>query len=64
VDPELPDRLAGEVDFCSIGTNDLTMYTLAADRGNERVAQISDALHPAVLELIRRTTAAGNACGI
>jgi len=64
VDPELPDRRAGEVDFFSIGTNDLTMYTLAADRGNERVAQISDALHPAVLELIRRTTAAGNACGI
>jgi phosphoenolpyruvate-protein kinase (PTS system EI component) len=60
----LADRLAGEVDFFSIGTNDLTMYTLAADRGNERVAQISDALDPAVLELIRRTTAAGNARGI
>jgi phosphoenolpyruvate-protein kinase (PTS system EI component) len=40
------------------------MYTLAADRGNERVAQISDALDPAVLELIRRTAAAGNARGI
>jgi phosphoenolpyruvate-protein phosphotransferase len=60
----LADRLAREVDFFSIGTNDLTMYTLAADRGNERVAQISDALDPAVLELIRRTTAAGNARGI
>jgi multiphosphoryl transfer protein len=60
----LADRLAPEVDFFSIGTNDLTMYTLAADRGNERVAQISDALDPAVLELIRRTTAAGNARGI
>jgi multiphosphoryl transfer protein len=60
----LADRLAREVDFFSIGTNDLTMYTLAADRGNERVAQISDALDPAVLELIRRTTTAGNARGI
>lgn len=60
----LADRLAREVDFFSIGTNDLTMYTLAADRGNERVAGIYDALDPSVLELIRRTTAAGNARGI
>ena len=54
------DRLAPKVDFFSIGTNDLTMYTTAVDRGNERVAHIADALDPAVLELIRRTAAAGS----
>jgi phosphoenolpyruvate-protein kinase (PTS system EI component) len=57
----LADRLAPVVDFFSIGTNDLTMYTMAADRGNERVARIADALDPAVLELIRRTASAAAA---
>jgi phosphocarrier protein FPr len=46
---------AGEVDFFSIGTNDLTQYTMAAERGNADVVYLQDALHPAVLGLIDRT---------
>src|SRR5262249_41608613 len=58
------DLLAAEVDFFSIGTNDLAQYTLAADRLNARVAQLADALHPSVLQLIARTVEAGEAQGI
>lgn len=49
----LADRIAAEADFLSVGTNDLTQYTLAADRGNAAVSAMVDALHPAVLRLIR-----------
>lgn len=54
---------AEAVDFLSIGTNDLTQYVLAVDRGNDRVADRYDALHPAVLELIQRSVKAGRATG-
>ena len=59
----IADRLAGIVDFFSIGTNDLTQYTLAMDRGEPLLADRVDALHPAVLTLIARTAEAANAAG-
>lgn len=59
----LADALAPEVDFFSIGTNDLSQYVLAADRGNERVAGMADVLHPAVLRLIGEVAGAGERRG-
>jgi phosphocarrier protein FPr len=53
----IAERFAREADFFSIGTNDLTQYTLAMDRTNPRLAPQVDALHPAVLRLIERTVA-------
>jgi phosphocarrier protein FPr/phosphocarrier protein len=53
------DILASEADFLSIGTNDLTQYVLAMDRGNPRLAGRIDALHPAVLRMISQTCQGG-----
>jgi phosphoenolpyruvate-protein phosphotransferase (PTS system enzyme I) len=57
-------ELAAESAFLSIGTNDLVQYTLAADRGNERLRRLQDADHPAVLALIRQTCEAAEEASI
>ncbi len=57
------DLLARQVDFFSIGTNDLTQYTLAAERGNAALAALNDALHPAVLKLIEGVAASAHQQG-
>jgi phosphoenolpyruvate-protein kinase (PTS system EI component) len=56
-------HLLREVDFLSIGSNDLTQYTLAMDRGHPQLAARTDALHPAVLKLIAAVGSAGAAAG-
>ena len=57
------DQLAKEVDFFSIGTNDLSQYTMAADRTNPKVAELSNAFFPAVLRLVREVIRAAHKAG-
>ena len=59
----IADELAREVDFFSLGTNDLTQYVLAVDRQNPGLAPFWDACHPAVLKLVRMTVEAGHRQG-
>ena len=59
----LSPLLAQDVDFFSIGTNDLTQYTLAAERGNPALSHLADGLHPAVLRLIGQVAEAAHQAG-
>jgi phosphotransferase system enzyme I (PtsI) len=59
----LSDKLSSEVDFFSIGTNDLVQYTIAADRENENLRSIADPLEPSVLKLICQTIDNGHLRG-
>ena len=58
------DHLASEVDFFSLGTNDLTQYTMAADRGNARVSGLINPFNPAVIRAIDHTARAARERGI
>ena len=60
----IADDLAAECDFFSIGTNDLTGYTMCADRGNDKIAYLYDVYQPAVLRSLKRIIEEGNKAGI
>ncbi|TWV83553.1 phosphoenolpyruvate--protein phosphotransferase [Moraxella sp. VT-16-12] len=59
----MAEHFAKEVDFFSIGTNDLTQYTLAIDRGHPTLSKDADGLHPSILQLIYHTVASAHAHG-
>jgi len=60
----MADQFAKEVDFFSVGTNDLTQYTFAAERTNPRVAHLADACHPAILRQLQTVFSAAHNAGI
>lgn len=60
----MADELAAEVDFFSIGTNDLTQYTMSVDRGNKKISYLYSTFNPAVLRSIRHIIACGREAGI
>ncbi len=60
----MADVLAKEVDFFSIGTNDLVQYSLAIDRGNRKVAYLYNTLHPAVIRMVKHVVDVGNEQGV
>ena len=60
----MADQFAPEVDFFSLGTNDLIQYTLAVDRGTAKVAGLYDQFHPAVLKLLRTVVESGEKHGV
>ena len=60
----IADLFAKEVDFFSIGTNDLTQYTMSVDRGNDKVSYLYSTLNPAVLRSIQRIISCGREAGI
>lgn len=60
----IADTLAEVVDFFSIGTNDLVQYAMAIDRGNRKVANLFNPLHPAVIKMVKRTVDVGKEKGI
>ncbi|MCD8283628.1 MAG: phosphoenolpyruvate--protein phosphotransferase [Opitutae bacterium] len=60
----IAEELADEVDFFSIGTNDLTQYMLAVDRGNEKISHLYDSYHPSVIRAIARTIRAAKSAEI